>query len=95
MEELTISVKIADRPYRLTITKQEEEVVRKAAKQINERLKDFSDNYAYKDRQDLLAMVSLLFASRALKQELLESEEKRELSDRLTEIDRVLSEALS
>ncbi len=95
MEELTISVKIADRPYRLTITKQEEEVVRKAAKQINERLKDFSDNYAYKDRQDLLAMVSLLFASRALKQEALESQDKKELSERLTEIDKVLSEVLS
>lgn len=94
MEELTISVKIADRPYRLTITKEEEEFVRKAAKQINDRMKDFSDHYAYKDKQDLLAMVSLLFGTKALKYEALEEKEKSRFSERLAEIDKLLSKAL-
>lgn len=94
MEELTISVKIAERPYRLTITKEEEEFVRKAAKQINDRMKDFSDHYAYKDKQDLLAMVSLLFGTKALKYEALEEKEKSRFSERLAEIDKLLSKAL-
>lgn len=59
MEELTISVIIADRPYRLTIKRDEEEVIRKAAESINNMIKEYSSNYAFNDKQDLLAMVAL------------------------------------
>ena len=43
MEELTISVAIADRPYRLTIKRSEEELIRKAANEINKNIKYYSD----------------------------------------------------
>jgi cell division protein ZapA len=94
MDEFTISVKIAERPYRLTIKKNEEEIVRKAAKQINERIKDFSDNYAFKDKQDLLAMVSILYATKTISYEDDEKSEKSKMSVRLMEIDKLLSESL-
>ncbi len=94
MDELTISVTIADRPYRLKIKKEEEERVRKAAKQINERIKDYSENYAFNDRQDLLAMVSLEFANASMvyKSELDKVDDKE--SEKLTEIDHLLSQHL-
>src|SRR5688500_10784870 len=57
-----INVIIADRPYRMKIRPEEEEMVRKAARRINEKSKDFQDNYAAKDKQDYLAMAALLYA---------------------------------
>jgi cell division protein ZapA (FtsZ GTPase activity inhibitor) len=63
MPSLTITVTIADRPYRLKVEKQDEEKVRKSAKTINEKIKAYAETYAYKDKQDLLAMIALQFAS--------------------------------
>lgn len=61
--EFSISVIIADRPYRLKIQKGQEELVRKAAAMINDTMKELSGTYHYKDRQDLLAMATLQFAT--------------------------------
>jgi cell division protein ZapA (FtsZ GTPase activity inhibitor) len=69
MEELTITVNIADRPYRLKIKREEEEIIRKAVKEIDLRLKEYSEHFAFNDKQDLLAMVLLHFASTAQKLE--------------------------
>ncbi len=59
MDDITINVVIADRNYRITIKRADEELVRKTVEDINRRIKEFSDLYAYKDKQDLLAMVLL------------------------------------
>ncbi len=65
-ELININVIVADRPYRLKIKPQEEETVRQAAKSINDKLKEFSAQYGAKDKQDYLAMVTILFAVEAL-----------------------------
>ena len=92
MDELTISVTIADRPYRIRIKKDEEERIRKAAKLINERIKQYSENYAFKDRQDLIAMVSLEFANSSLLYEGKVNNNDQQFVEKLTEIDNILSE---
>jgi cell division protein ZapA len=94
MEEFTISVNIADRPYRLTIKREEEEVIRKAATKINDKVKNYSANYAFNDKQDLIAMVALEEATIALNKEKRLSDLDDSLLNELTEIDRVLSENL-
>jgi cell division protein ZapA len=63
MDELVITVNIADRPYRLTIARSEEEQIREACKLINDRIKNYAELYAFKDKQDLLAMSVLQFAT--------------------------------
>lgn len=63
MNEITINIIIAERTYKLRIQAEEEERVRKAAAQINDRLKAYADAYAYKDHQDLLAMTALQLAT--------------------------------
>lgn len=65
-ELLSLKVSIANRTYPLRITHDEQEKVMQAAENINKRIKDFEDNYAVKDKQDLLAMSALQFASEAL-----------------------------
>ena len=94
MEELTISVAIADRPYRLTIKRSEEEVIRKAADEINRNIKYYSDNFAYNDRQDLLAMVALEKTTNALVNKNDSIENDRFIMSSLSEIDKMLSENL-
>lgn len=94
MNELTISVKIADRPYRLTIKKDEEEIIRKAAKRINEKVKEFGENYAYNDKQDLLSMVAILFATKAISLEDQVKGKDDQLVKKLSEIEKVLSERI-
>jgi len=63
MSELSITVLLAERSYRLTISEEEEEWVRKAAKSINDKLTEYANQYAFRDKQDLLAMVCLYFAT--------------------------------
>jgi len=69
MDELTITVNISERPYRLKIKREEEEIIRKAVKEIDQRIKEYSEHFAFNDKQDLLAMVLLHFASTSQKLE--------------------------
>tara|TARA_B100000900_G_C20451826_1_gene663480 strand:- start:370 stop:645 length:276 start_codon:yes stop_codon:yes gene_type:complete len=63
MSELSIKVTIGGRSYPLTINREEEEKVRKAAFEINKCIKELKSNYAVVDMQDLLAMTALQFAN--------------------------------
>lgn len=92
MGEQTITISIADRPYRLAINSEtEEENVRKAARLINDKIKDYSTHYAFKDKQDLLAMVVLQFAAKVLDLELQNEVESKKTFEGLLEIDKILS----
>ena len=65
MEKLKINIVIAGRTYPLSVnTTQEEEGMRKAAAKINELISRYEQNYAVSDKQDVLAMCALQFASK-------------------------------
>jgi cell division protein ZapA (FtsZ GTPase activity inhibitor) len=60
MEDLSITIKIAGRQYRLKVNnKKDEEQIFKAVEEIKKLIKAYADKYAYNDNQDLLAMVTL------------------------------------
>ena len=65
MSQLSIKVNIAGRTYPLTIERSEEEMIRKAADNVNESIKDLKENYAVKDMQDLLAMTALQLSTKS------------------------------
>jgi len=73
-EKLKIKISIADRVYPLTIDPRQEEGLRKAAKSIEKLLKQFEQSYAVRDKQDVLAMCALQFASK-VEQESLDNQE--------------------
>lgn len=66
MEKLSINVNIGNRVYPLTIDRDEEELIRKAAKRVNDNMKELESTYDVSDKQDLLAMTALFFANKAL-----------------------------
>src|SRR5690606_27746190 len=62
-EKLKIKISIADRVYPLTVDYSQEEALRTASKKIDAMIKQFEQNYAVRDKQDVLAMCALQFAS--------------------------------
>ena len=63
--QLSIKLTIGNRQYPLKINRNEEEAIRKAARLINEKMKEYQESYAVRDTQDLLSMVALHFATEA------------------------------
>ena len=65
VEKLKINVVIAGRTYPLSVNNtNEEEGMRKAANSINKLISLYEQNYAVSDKQDVLAMCALQFASK-------------------------------
>lgn len=95
MEEITINITIANRPYRLTVKREDEELLRKVAVAINEQMSDFSRQYAFKDQQDLLAMVAIQFATSSLKNESEINFRDDHLTEKLNNIDQLLTTHLN
>ncbi len=95
MDEISITVRIADRQYKLTIGRDEEEIFRKATKLLADKIVEYAQNYAFKDKQDLLALVALQYTSSSIKFEEQANFNDKELVLRLNEIDRVLNENIS
>jgi cell division protein ZapA (FtsZ GTPase activity inhibitor) len=91
LSSLGISIHIAGRAYKLTVDSEaEEEMVRKAAAHINEKVKVYSENFSFKDHQDLLAMVCLEIASKSISNQRLDGKQKDTLIESLEEINNLL-----
>ena len=89
-----IKVFIAGRPYSLGVERTGEEVVRKAAENLNETIKQYSESFEYKDQQDLFAMVALQAVANSLKLEEEKSFKDSELEIKLSELDVALTRHL-
>ncbi len=91
VEKINISIEIAERPYKLTVSRDQESVVRKAADLINRTIKKYSDTYNYKDQQDLFAMVALQEATKSLNLENEKEFRDKDLIKRLSELEEILT----
>ena len=90
MEELSIKVNIADRFYPLSVTAEQEEQVRKAAKLINDKLKQYEKQFSVKDKQDILSMCALELATDLIKLQEKPLIEDNGLSQELKDIQNLL-----
>lgn len=90
-EKLKIKVTIGDRVYPLTIKSEgEEEGVRKAVKKINNLIKKFEENYEVRDKQDVLAMCALQFASLQEVNSIYNEQDGEEIENRLQQMNVLL-----
>ena len=64
MDKLSIKLHVANRIYPMKIDHKSEEFIRNAIKKVEERLNFYEENYAIKDKQDLLAMCLIEYASK-------------------------------
>ena len=93
-EKLKIKLSIADRVYPLNIPLEQEEGLRKAAKDINEMIKQFEQSYAVRDKQDVLAMCALQFASQASQKNIENSSGQEEAIMRIKALSDLLDKQL-
>ena len=61
-ESMNITVLIGGRPYSLSIKTREEQLIRKAVKEVNEKINQFQLTYKQRDKQDCLAMALLTYS---------------------------------
>ena len=94
-EKLKIKLSIADRMYPLTVDPIQEEGLRKAARAIDDLVKKFEQNYAVRDKQDVLAMCALQFASKIEQQDLENSESQQKALERLRALEVLIDSGLS
>lgn len=91
---IPINIIIADRSYRLKIQQEDEEIVRRTIKTLNEKILDYKTNFAGKDMQDYVSMVLLWFATEQQKPTP-EYISDTESAERLVKIEELIDRALS
>ena len=90
-----IKLTIANRVYPLNVPVEQEEGLRLASKKIDIMIKHFEENYAVKDKQDVLAMCALQFASQ-LEQKSIDKEVRNDVvEEKLNAINSLLEAHLS
>ena len=94
-EKLKIKLSIANRVYPLTISPEQEEGLRKASKKIDEMIKRFEKSYAVRDKQDVLAMCALQFATQVEQRKIDTIEDKQHIEEKLKSMNQLLQEQLS
>jgi cell division protein ZapA len=89
-EKLSIKVNVADRYYPLKIDRKDEEKIRRAAKEINDKVLLYKKRYLDKDVQDFLAMAALQFVTKVI--ELEETRETIPVVDEIMKINQELED---
>ncbi len=88
-----ITVLIAGRPYPLKINAEDEPVVRKLVKEVNDKINRFQLTYTNKDKQDCLSMTVLTYAVDLFKAQQ-SSTQDAILSEKLQRLDAMLDKVL-
>lgn len=94
-EPLKIKLSIANRVYPLTIDPSQEEGLRLAAKKIESMIGQFEQNYSVRDKQDVLAMCALQFASQVEQKTINKAYVNEEVQNRLEALDDLLKQHIS
>lgn len=93
-DTVNITVIIAARPYPLKVKKQDEAMIRKIVKEVNEKVNKFQLAYTTKDKQDCLAMALLSYAV-DLQKSKEQSSDNSQLSTQLSQLENLIDQALS
>ena len=92
-ELIAISALIGDRTFRIKIEPEDEEVVRKTLKTINDKILEFKTQFAGKDMQDYISMVLIWYATEQ-NAAMAAGVEKQNLNEQLTTIEKLIDNQL-
>lgn len=93
-ELIPVNILIADRSYRLKIEAADEEMVRKTADLINDKITEFKTHFAGKDMQDYVSMALLWFATEQ-NQSGIDKVKWQEAAAKLTSLEKMVDRALT
>ena len=89
-----IKLNIGNRVYPLSVDTNQEEILRKAAKQINQMINDYESKYAVRDKQDSLAMCALQILSQSKTFSNDDDKEILEIGEKLNKIKELIDSRL-
>ena len=89
-DKIKINLQIADSNYPLTINRQEEEMVREAAKQVNIRLNAYREYYKNLEPEKIIAMVAYQFSLEKL--QLMQRNDTTPYTDKVKELTELLED---
>ena len=89
-----IKLNIGNRVYPLSVDTNQEEILRKAAKQINQMINDYESKYAVRDKQDSLAMCALQILSQSKTFSNDDEKEVFEIGEKLNKIKELIDSRL-
>ncbi|WP_281232075.1 cell division protein ZapA [Flavobacterium gelatinilyticum] len=92
--KLRIKISIADRVYPLTVEPAQEEGLRSASKKIDAMIRQFEESYAVRDKQDVLAMCALQFASQVEQKQIDNAIDGEETIERIKRLNSLLDQYL-
>jgi cell division protein ZapA len=95
MGEKSVKINIAGRTYPITVEAREEAFVFEAAKRINARVAQLESSFAVQDKQDLLAMTALQFATQYLEAQPKANDDTAGIIAGLEEVDALLDAHLA
>jgi len=90
-----IKLTIASRIYPLNVPVEQEEGLRTASKKIELMIKHYEENYAVKDKQDVLAMCALQLATQTEQENFSEAKINEEVNKRLEKINQTVQDIIS
>ena len=94
-DTIKIKLTIADRVYPLTISPNQEAALRNSAKKIESMIKQLEQNYAVRDKQDVLAMCSLQYATKLIQKNNFDESKNQENLKKLSNINELIKEHIA
>lgn len=94
MDELSIKIKIADREYPMKVRVEDEQRVRSAGKLINERIRNYREQFGIDDKQDLLAMVAFDSLVDKLQSEENKSTTSESVLEKISHLNNLISQSI-
>ena len=93
--KIKIKVNIADRIYPLTIRPEQEEAIRLSVKKIDQMIKQLEQSYAVRDKQDVLAMCSLQYATKLIQKDNSEDDRNKENLKNISNLNQLIKEHIA
>ncbi len=93
--KIKIKVKIADRIYPLTIRPEQEESIRLSVIKIDKMIKQLEQSYAVRDKQDVLAMCSLQYATKLIQKNNFDDVKNQENLKKLSNINELIQDHIT
>ena len=93
--KIKIKVNIADRIYPLTIRPEQEEAIRLSVKKIDQMIKQLEQSYAVRDKQDVLAMCSLQYATKLIHKDNSDDDRNKENLKNISNLNELIKEHIA
>ncbi len=94
MAELSIKIKIGNREYPMRVKAEDEERIRKAGKLLNEKIKNYQNQFGIDDTQDLVAMVAFDCLVEQLKREASSEANDEFALDEISKLNQLITDSI-